>query len=299
MISIKNVTKRFGNLRAVDSISFDVKGGEALALLGSNGAGKSTLIRCMLGLLDYSGEITVNGIDTRKSPKEAKSEIGYLPQEPSFYDMKTKDIIRFFARLRNAGSGSGERLLLEVGLAEHAEKYASELSGGMRQRLSFAVALLSEPRFLLLDEPTSNLDARARVDFLKLVKEYKNRGKTVVFSSHRLDEVDYLADRVVLMREGRLAFDGPPKLLKESLGLRLKASIHVGEGSASDAAEILSASGITVHGRNGSGLVIDVSAGDRMKPVRELITHEIEVVDFIVEEPSMERILEGVGKDGD
>ncbi|HVY54777.1 MAG TPA: ABC transporter ATP-binding protein [Thermodesulfobacteriota bacterium] len=299
MINIKNVTKRFGRLRAVDSVSFDVSGGEAVALLGSNGAGKSTLIKCVLGLLDYTGEIILNGIDTRKDPKAAKSEIGYLPQEPVFYDMKTRDIIRFFARIRKAGTGSEERLLTEVGLSGHADKYASELSGGMRQRLSFAVALLSEPHVLLLDEPTSNLDARARADFLKLVKEYKDRGKTVVFSSHRLDEVDYLADRVVLMREGRLVFEGSPKLLKDSLGLRLRASIHVREGAASEAAAILSAAGITVHGRNGSGLVVDVAAGDRMKPVRELITREIEVVDFIVEEPAMERILEGVGTNGD
>lgn len=299
MINIKRVTKRFGRLTAVDSVSFDVSGGEALALLGSNGAGKSTLIKCMLGLLDYTGEIIVNGIDTRKHPKEAKSEIGYLPQEPVFYDMKTKEIIRFFARIRKAGPGAEERLLSEVGLEEHANKYASELSGGMRQRLSFAVALLSEPEVLLLDEPTSNLDARARVDFLKLVKEYKDRGKTVVFSSHRLDEVDYLADRVVLMREGRLVFDGSPKVLKDSPGLRLRASIHVREGAATDAAAALSAAGITVHGRNGSGLVVDVAAGDRMKPVRELLAREIEVVDFIVDEPAMEQILEGVGTDGD
>jgi ABC-type multidrug transport system ATPase subunit len=299
MIRINKVTKRFGKLTAVDSVSFDVRGGEALALLGSNGAGKSTLIRCILGLLDYTGDITVNGIDSRKSPKEAKSGIGYLPQEPVFYDMKTKDIIRFFARIRKAGPGSEERLLSEVGLAGHADKYASELSGGMRQRLSFAVALLSEPGVLLLDEPTSNLDARARVDFLKLVKEYKDRGKTVVFSSHRLDEVDYLADRVVLMREGRLVFDGPPKLLKDSLGLKLRANIHVREGAAPDAAEILSTAGITVHGRNGSGLVVDVAAGDRMKPLRELISRDIEVVDFIVDEPAMEQILEGVRTDGD
>lgn len=298
MISIKNVTKRFGRLTAVDSVSLDVRGGEALALLGSNGAGKSTLIRCILGLLDYTGEITVNGIHARNHPKEAKSVIGYLPQEPVFYDMKTKDIIRFFSRIRNAEAGSEERLLREVGLSEHANKYAAELSGGMRQRLSFAVALLGEPEILLLDEPTSNLDARARVDFLKLVKEYKDRGKTVVFSSHRLDEVDYLADRVVLMRKGRLVFDDGPVLLKKSLGLKLRANIHVHAESLSDAAAILSAAGIVVQGRNGAGLVVEVPAGDRMRPLRELMLHEIPVTDFMIEEPTMEMILEGVGTDG-
>ncbi|MCI0481872.1 MAG: ABC transporter ATP-binding protein [Candidatus Dadabacteria bacterium] len=298
MIRINNVTKRFGRLTAVDSVSFEVSGGEALALLGSNGAGKSTLIKCILGLLDYTGEITVNGINARERSKEAKSLIGYLPQEPVFYDMKTKDIIRFFARIRGAEKGSEERLLDGVGLAGHADKYASELSGGMRQRLSFAVALLSEPEVLLLDEPTSNLDARARVDFLKLVKEYKDRGKTVVFSSHRLDEVDYLSDRVVLMREGRLVFDDGPTALKKSLGLKLRANILVGEDSVSDAVSVLSGAGIVVHGRNGRGLVVDVLAEDRMRPVRELLMREIRVTDFTVEEPAMEKILEGAGTDG-
>lgn len=298
MIRINNVTKRFGRLTAVDSVSFEVSGGEALALLGSNGAGKSTLIKCMLGLLDYTGDITVNGINARERSKEAKSLIGYLPQEPVFYDMRTKDLIRFFARIRGAEKGSEERLLDGVGLAGHADKYASELSGGMRQRLSFAVALLSEPEVLLLDEPTSNLDARARVDFLKLVKEYKDRGKTVVFSSHRLDEVDYLADRVVLMREGRLVFDDGPTVLKKSLGLKLRANILVGEDSVSDAVSVLSEAGIKVHGRNGRGLVVDVPAEDRMRPLRELIMREIQVMDFTVEEPTMEKILEGAGTDG-
>ena len=298
MISIKNVTKRFGKLRAVDSVSLDVSGGEALALLGSNGAGKSTLIRCVLGLLDYAGEITVKGIDARKHPVDAKSVIGYLPQEPVFYDMKTKDIIRFFSRIRDAQAGSEERLLDEVGLSEHANKYASELSGGMRQRLSFAVALLSEPEVLLLDEPTSNLDARARADFLKLVKEYKDRGKTVVFSSHRLDEVDYLADRVVLMRGGKLIFDGAPEILKKSLGLKLRANIRLQSGSLTDAAAILSAAGIRIRGNNGRGLVVEVPADDRMRPVRELHAHEIHVAEFTIEEPTMEMILEGTGYDG-
>ncbi len=298
MIEIKNVTKSFGRLKAVNSVTFDVGHGEALALLGSNGAGKSTLIKCVLGLLDYTGDIFVKGIDVREHPKETKSLIGYLPQEPVFYDMKTSEIIRFFARIRNADEKETDRLLSKVGLAEHATKYASELSGGMRQRLSFAVALLSEPEVLILDEPTSNLDARARGEFLKLVREYKDGGKTVVFSSHRLDEVDYLADRVVLMRDGRLVFDDGPRDLRKSLGLALRVNIFIGEDRVSEAATILAGAGIKVHGRNGRGLVVEVSDADRMKPLRELMMREIPVLDFTIEEPSMEKILEGAGVDG-
>ena len=291
MIEIKNVTKRFGILRAVDSVSFNVPGGEAVALLGSNGAGKSTLIKCILGILDFTGEIAVNGIDVIQQSKKARSLIGYLPQEPVFYDMKAIDIIRFFARLRRVDGKIAGRVLSEVGLAEHSSKYASELSGGMRQRLSFAIALLSDPEVLLLDEPTSNLDARARGEFLNLVREYKKRGKTVVFSSHRLDEVDYLADRAVLMRNGKLVFEDSPGNLAESAGLALRMNIHISEEHISEAVDVLARAGIKVHGKNGRGIIVEVSAVDKMKPLGELMSQKIPVIDFTMDEPSMENIL--------
>ncbi|MEQ9618835.1 MAG: ABC transporter ATP-binding protein [Deltaproteobacteria bacterium] len=298
MIEIKNVTKRFGKLRAVDSVSLEVAWGEAVALLGSNGAGKSTLIKCILGILDFTGEIAVNGIDVRKHSKKAKSLIGYLPQEPVFYDMKTIDIIRFFARLRKVDGKIGERVLSEVGLAGHSSKYASELSGGMRQRLSFAIALLSEPEVLLLDEPTSNLDARARGEFLNLVREYKKGGKTVVFSSHRLDEVDYLADRAALLRDGKLVLEDSPGNLAESVGLALRMNIQIPEEHIREAVDILARAGVRVHGKNGRGIIVEVSAVEKMKPLNELMTQKIPVIDFTMDEPSMENILDSEGGNG-
>ncbi len=299
MIEIRNVTKYFGNLKAVDSASFRVEKGEAVSLLGSNGAGKSTLIKCILGLLDYTGDITVGGLRVKDYPKEAKSMIGYLPQEPLFYDMRTRDIVRFFARLRKTDESRVLSVLGSVGLTEHAAKYTSELSGGMRQRLSFAVALLSEPSFLVLDEPTSNLDAHARAEFLRLIKEYKEGGRTVIFSSHRLDEVDYLADRAVLMRGGRVIMDEEPRKLRQALGLGTKMNIAVPEEDASRAASALAGAGIIVHGRNGMGFLVEVRDGDSLYPLRELISKNIPVLGFSVVEPTMENILEGAGRDGD
>jgi ABC-type multidrug transport system ATPase subunit len=298
LIEINNVTKRFGKLTAVDSVSFSVRKGEAVSLLGSNGAGKSTLIKCVLGLLDYTGEIIVSGLRVKERSKEAKSLIGYLPQEPLFYDMRAIDIVRFFARLRKVDERGSMTVLDRVGLAEHASKYASELSGGMRQRLSFAIALLSEPKFLILDEPTSNLDAHARAEFLKLIREYKEKGKTVIFSSHRLDEVDYLADRAVVMKDGRVVMDEEPRRLRESLGLGTKMNIAVPEEHAARAASAFSGAGIIVHGRNGRGFLIEVKGGDSLRPLRELMSRDIPVLGFSVEEPTMENIIEGAGGDG-
>jgi ABC-type multidrug transport system ATPase subunit len=296
LIEIKNVTKRFGKLVAVNGVSFGAGRGAALAILGANGAGKSTLIKCMLGLLDYSGDIKLDGIDVRKHPKEARSRVSYLPQEPVFYDMRAGDIIRFFARLRRSGEAETEKLLTEVGLSEHARKRASELSGGMRQRLSFAIALLSSPPTLLLDEPSSNLDARARGEFLQLVKEYKEKGKTVVFSSHRLDEVNYLADRVIVMKEGKLVMDEEPGELRHRLGTRM--NISVPEEFVSRASSVFTEAGIIVHGKNGMGLMIEVRGGDSLYPLKELMSRGIPVLGFSVEEPTMKSILEGAAKNG-
>lgn len=298
MIEIKNVTKYFGKLKAVDSVSFRADKGEAVSLLGSNGAGKSTLIKCILGLLDYTGDITVAGLRVKDRPKEAKSLIGYLPQEPLFYDMRALDIVRFFARLRKIDERKSMASLEKVGLAEHASKYASELSGGMRQRLSFAIALLPEPAFLILDEPTSNLDAHARAEFLRLIKEYKENGKTVVFSSHRLDEVDYLADRAVLMKDGRVVMDEEPRRLRQSLGLGTKMNIAVSDEHASLASAAFAAAGIIVHGKNGKGFLVEVRGVDSLRPLRELMSRDIPVLGFSVEEPTMENILEGAERNG-
>jgi len=298
VIEIKNVTKRFGKLTAVDSVSLAARAGEAVALLGTNGAGKSTLLKCILGLLDFTGEITVNGLGIYRAPKRAKALIGYLPQEPVFYDMRAIDVVRFFGRIRRAGPGECEAALEKAGLSDHARKYASELSGGMRQRLSFAVALLSSPRFLLLDEPTSNLDAGGRTDFLRLIKEYKENGNTVIFSSHRLGEVDYLADRAVVMRNGKVVFDDGPENLRRISGVGKKVTLRVPEGDVKRAEEALARAGMAVSSRNGSGLVVETEEDAAAVPVTVLVETGIRILGFGVEEPTMESILEGAGGNG-
>ena len=138
MINVIGVTKRFKNVLAVDDVSLSIKSGESVALLGANGAGKSTLIKCILGLLDYEGSIMIQNRDIEENLKYSKSLIGYVPQEPLFYDMKTVDILRFFGSIRKAGNNRINYLLDMVGLKDHKNKLSSELSGGMRQRLSFA-----------------------------------------------------------------------------------------------------------------------------------------------------------------
>jgi ABC-type multidrug transport system ATPase subunit len=298
MIEVREVTKCFGNIKAVDYVSFSINRGEAVALLGPNGAGKSTLIKCVLGLLDFTGEITLNGLNIKNNTKEAKDLIGYVPQEPKFYDMSALEILSFFGAIRRVNKGRVEEVLDLVGLKEHVLKPTSALSGGMRQRLSFAIALLSNPPILILDEPTSNLDAYGRADFLKLIKELKKNGKTVLFSSHRLDEVDFLADTVLVMKSGRLVLESPPSRLGELLGLKMKLYIKVPSPSLKVALEILNKNGFKETGLNGNRIFMQVTSNERILPVRTLLLAEVPVDDFNIEEPSMEMIMSEVQGNG-
>lgn len=298
MIEVKEVSKSFREIIAVDNASFKVSSAEAVALLGPNGAGKSTLIRCILGILDFSGEIKLNDINIKNHTKKAKALIGYVPQEPLFYDMTTLEVLNFFGEIRRVKKERIESVIELVGLNEHAYKSTSALSGGMRQRLSFAIALLSNSPILILDEPTSNLDAYGRADFLKLIKSFRNEGKTVLFSSHRLDEVEFLADRVLVMKSGKIILESTPQKLGEVLGLKLKLHIKIPQSSIKTALDILNENGFNNISLNGSKLSIELSQKERILPIRKLLLAEIPVEDFNVEEPSMGSIIEGVQQNG-
>ncbi len=219
IISVTHLTRRFGPLTAVDDVSFDVSAGEALALWGANGAGKTTALRCLLHLMPFSGQITIAGIDVKKQGKAARRLVGFVPQELSFHDeLSVAETITFYARLKKAPAGSDfTPLLSRLELLNHIRKPIRALSGGLKQRLALALALIGDPPVLILDEPTSNLDLRAREEFVHFLKELRHEGKTLVFSSHRLEEVKAVADRVLLLESGRLALAAPPNVLARKL----------------------------------------------------------------------------------
>ncbi|HEY7120907.1 MAG TPA: ABC transporter ATP-binding protein [Tepidisphaeraceae bacterium] len=208
MIQIDQVRKRFGRARVLDGVSFDVLAGQSIALWGSNGAGKTTLIRCLLGLIDFEGSIRVAGLDVRREGKRVRRLLGYVPQELAFYDdFRVIEAARYIARIRGADAGDCEPGLQSLGLLDHARKRVRELSGGMKQRLALAVALLNDPPVLVLDEPTSNLDSAGRGSLMELLVGLKAAGKTILFISHRPEEVRGLADRVLTLESGRVVTD--------------------------------------------------------------------------------------------
>jgi nitrous oxidase accessory protein len=221
MIEVTNLTKRFGRLTAVNNLNFTVSPGEAVALWGANGAGKSTVLHCLLDLTQYEGSITVNGLDARRQGKQVRAQIGFVPQSLNFHDdltiMQTLDL---YAQLKRVESDDEFAALLEqVDLTAHAHKRVNELSGGLKQRLALALALLADPPILLLDEPTASLDVGARAEFLTLLRSLKQAGKTLLFSSHHLDAVTGIADRVLVMEGGLLVAAGPPAEMESAWGI--------------------------------------------------------------------------------
>jgi nitrous oxidase accessory protein len=206
LLEIRSLEKSFGQAKVLRGISVTVNRGQAVALWGDNGAGKSTTIKCIVGLLDYDGAIVLAGVNAKVNGKGARRLIGYVPQELRFYnDWSVRRTMAFYAALKRAARDEIPSLLREVGLDPHARKPVNALSGGMKQRLALAIALLGQPEILLLDEFTASLDAEARAGLLELLKEQRRKGLTVVFTTHRVDEVEALADRVEIMHGGEIA----------------------------------------------------------------------------------------------
>ena len=205
MIEIQNLTKRYGRRAALDDVSLTFRPGEVTLLLGANGAGKSTLLRCLLGITGYDGRISVDGCDPLRDGTAVRSIIGYMPQSGGLHlDLTVSETVRLYAGIRQAPAERGEALVREAGLGEHMSTRVGELSGGMRQRLGFALALLGDPRILVLDEPSASLDASSRQWLAARLREAAGEGRTVIVSTHAGQELLEIGDQQVMLEDGRL-----------------------------------------------------------------------------------------------
>lgn len=203
MIEVKNLTKSFGSQEVLGGLNIQV-GTEAVGLLGANGAGKTTFLKCLLGLLDYEGDILIDGLSARGNELKIKEKMGYVPQSfPLWGDLSVMETLRFFIKLRKIPLSRAEELLERFDLSQHSSKKTSELSGGMRQKLSIVIALLPDPEIILLDEPTANLDAWAIKDVLSILQQWRGQ-KTILLSSHRIEEVRVVTDRIIQLQDGVL-----------------------------------------------------------------------------------------------
>lgn len=236
IVEVKGLTKKYNNKKVVKGINFEVQPGEIFGILGPNGAGKTTTLEMIEAMRPIDGgTATVDGIDVSKDPYKVKSIIGVQPQTPSFEE-KTKltEIISFFS------STYGEKVdpkkfLKDVQLLDKADSFPEQLSGGQRQRFSIAAALVHGPKVFFLDEPTTGLDPQARRNLWGLIQEVRDRGVTVIMTTHYMDEAELLCDRVAVMDNGNIiALDTPKNLIKNLLKKGFKKEQHVEQADLED-----------------------------------------------------------------
>jgi ABC-2 type transport system ATP-binding protein len=236
IVKVIDLKKRYGEKQAVDGVSFSVNKGEIFGILGPNGAGKTTTLEMMETLRPIdSGSVEISGINVAKQPQDIKFLIGVQPQSPAFQD-KTRltEVIELFA------AAYGEKVdamqfLRDVGLEEKAKSYVEDLSGGQKQRLSITTALVHGPKVFFLDEPTTGLDPQARRHLWDLIKEVRDRGISVIMTTHYMDEAEVLCDRIAIMDEGKIvAIDTPKNLIRQLLKRGFKKEQHVEQASLED-----------------------------------------------------------------
>ncbi len=232
MVSVRDLRKRYGALTAVDQVSFDVHRGEIFGILGPNGAGKTTTLEMIEGLRrPDGGTAVVDGVDAVANPRGVRARIGVQLQEAGFFERLTVEetLILFGSFQRRAASV--DAIIERMQLTEKRNALAGSLSGGQRQRLSIAVALVNNPPILFLDEPTTGLDPQARRNLWDVIGDFRREGRTVILTTHYMDEAQRLCDRVAIMDHGKIvAMDTPRSLIREHApGTTVAVSVAAGE----------------------------------------------------------------------
>lgn len=237
MIRIENLTKKYGKFTAVDNLSLEIKEGEIFGFVGPNGAGKTTTLKMISTLLKpTSGSIFIDDIDVSKNIKEARSNIGYMPDFFGVYDnLKVNEYLEFYADIAGLNKDEKKKMMSEllelVDLSHKVDSYVDSLSRGMKQRLCLARSLIHNPKFLILDEPASGMDPRARAQMKDILRELKRMGKTILISSHILPELAELCTSIGIIEKGKLVINGTVsdimKKVEGSNGISIKVLNNV------------------------------------------------------------------------
>ena len=296
VIEAKGLTKTYGRKVAVDQISFTVGRGEIFGLLGPNGAGKTTTILMLLGLTEISGgAVSVLGFDPAREPLSVKRRVGYLPDAVGFYDQLTAaDNLRYTARLIGFRALEREKRIAEaldrVGLAEFANHHVATFSRGMRQRLGLAEILMKGAQIAILDEPTSGLDPHATAELLGIIRRFKTEGVSVLLSSHLLERVQSVCDRVALFSAGRIALMGSvPELGREVLGAGYVVDIEADGAGLADRLALIP--GVSRIEQTGIGkLRLHAERDVRPEAAAEVVAMHGRLKYVGVQEPSLEAI---------
>ena len=246
MIETKNLTKNYGNLTAVDDLNLTIQAGDIFGFIGPNGAGKTTTMRILVTLLEPTrGHAFIDGLNVRKQGKKVRRRVGYMPDFMGVYDdLKVFEYLEFFAAAfgieRKKRKAIVDGVLELTDLESKRAATVDSLSRGMQQRLGLARVLIHDPKVLILDEPASGLDPRARIEIRELLRELKRMGKTIMISSHILSELEEICDHVGIIEHGRLVFSGTIDEIRPRLGIHSKVRVRVADRQEK-AVELLSA----------------------------------------------------------
>lgn len=301
-IEVRNLTKQFRQFTAVSDVSFDIERGETFALLGPNGSGKTSTLKCMVGLsLPTSGKISIEGLDILRNGREAKKLMSFLPQRVGFSDQLTgREVMEFYCRLRRIPTQRIDQTLNSPNFHFNGffDKSVGEFSGGMTQRLGLAVACLPDAPVLVLDEPTVSLDPGGAIQFREFLASLKREGKTIVFSSHMLADVEQLADRVAILVSGKLVALQSIAALKAELisSSRMRVMLANADQRLPAVARRCRVKNAVLEGNS---LVITCDAEERFEILRAIEAAGGRIETFVTEEPSLEDIYMRYVGEGD
>ncbi|MCD6222390.1 MAG: ABC transporter ATP-binding protein [Thermoplasmata archaeon] len=291
-IEVKDLVKRYGDVVAIDGVSFNVRKGEIFSLLGPNGAGKTTTIKSILGLIRIDGgEIKINGKDIFLNGKEAKKNIGYLPEMPSFYENLTAlQTLQFFAELKGVDEDC-MALLKEFGLEDAANRKVGTFSKGMMQRLALAQCLIGKPNLLILDEPASGLDAIGAYEVRKKIKELNKEGVTILFSSHILSEVQEISHRVAILNKGKIVAIDTIENLGKKFELHPKLRIELQRPSSYVLNFVKNVKGVEDAKMERNVIEVICNPAVKTNVIKAIEEAGGKIIDFKTIEPSLEEIF--------
>ena len=291
-VVVKDLVKSYGAVQAVCGVSFEVTPGEIFGLLGPNGAGKTTTLECVIGLRrPDSGSIEVCGCDAMRQPDEVKSRIGAALQSTALQDKITpREALELFASFYKK-SANIDTLLEKFSLTEKANVYFQTLSGGQKQRLAIALALINEPEFLLLDEPTAALDPQSRRELHSVIKQMRDDGRTVLVTTHYIEEAELLCDRIAIVDHGKIIASGTPRELVSRAQARPRVVVHTGKPLELDRVRKLAA----VQGVEMNGASCQISTSKATDTVIDLVkfleAERNELLDLSIQKPSLEDVF--------
>lgn len=299
LLKVENLKKSFGNREVVRGVTFSVNKGESFGLLGPNGAGKSTTISMICGLIaSSSGDVTIGGVSIKQNPMEVKRKIGVVPQDIALYPtISARENLYFWGRMYGLSRGEAkkrtEEVLEIVGLQDRAKEKIENYSGGMKRRINIGAALMHKPELLIMDEPTVGIDPQSRNHILETVKKLNQEGMTVIYTSHYMEEVEYLCERIAIVDQGLVIASGT----KADLCNRLMGATSIQVKVNASSPDLINLLGTiqNVQSVKADGELITIYASDARQALGDVVAivvqSGLQVLSVEVQEPNLETVF--------